>query len=463
MLIQFIVENFYSFREETVFNLIAGDEPRHEDHIQRITQPSVDLLKVSAIYGANASGKSNLINSIEFARDLILYGTRGDETISTHPFRLDADAADRPSRFQFLIYHDGRIFDYGFALDSSGIHEEWLFVKSNRNFKKMFERITTKNGKNRYSFGPSLVRRSSKKKFDRYNFEMEGTRANQLFLTEAFNRNIPEIVPVMQWFKYSLVILSPNSRYSALELRAEQDKKFNGYICELLKLADTGIETISTTVEALDMDRQFPDIPANKKQQIIDKLNQLDKLDKKGILIFDGRNQYTISRKEDGQSVLVKLKMCHRGAEDQLIDFQIEEESEGTQRLIHLAPAFADLWENEKVYLIDELDRRLHPNLTISLIELYLQGHIKKENRQLILITHEANLLDLRLFRKDEIWFVEKDRDGASHLFSLAEFKVRPDLDIQNGYLKGRFGAIPFLGNMERLGWIDEKENQGIC
>lgn len=452
MLIQFIVENFLSFKDETVFNLIATKDKKHPDHINRNNKlnPKANILKIAAIYGANASGKSNLINSIEFARDFIIYGTRGDETIPTVPFRLNSETIRKPSKFQFIFHYDNQIYDYGFVVDKHKIFEEWLFVKQNRYYKKMFERITTKSGKNKYEFGPSLVKKSSKNKHMRYGYEMEGTRINQLFLTEAFNRNIHELDPIMHWFKYTLVILSPNSRYSALELRAKQDRNFNRFLCRLLKIADTGIENVSTDVENLDFNKQFPDMPENLEIQIRDGLNN-----DKSILVSDGEKQYAISKTDDDKLILIKLKMQHKDTHGNFIDFKFEEESEGTQRLVHLAPAFADLLESEKVYLIDELDRRLHPVLSKSLIELYLDVHVKKDNRQLIFVTHESNLLDLEHFRRDEIWFVEKDKNGASHVVSLSDFKIRSDLDIKNGYLKGRFGAIPLIGDVERLGWTD--------
>lgn len=190
-------------------------------------------------------------------------------------------------------------------------------------------------------------------------------------------------------------------------------------------------------------------MPDNIEKQIKDAVNNDN-----AILVSDGEKQYAISKSGNNKLILLKLKMQHKGADDDLIDFKFEEESEGTQRLIHLAPAFADLLESEKVYFIDELDRRLHPNLSKSLIELYLELHIKRKNRQLIFVTHESNLLDLNYFRRDEIWFAEKDKNGASHLSSLADFKVRSDLNIKNGYLNGRFGAIPFIGDTEKLGWI---------
>lgn len=450
MLIQFAVENFLCFKDETVFNLIATKDRRHPSHINsndgRV--PKVDILKIAAIYGANASGKSNLINAIQFAQNLIIFGTSGDETIDVRPFRLDAECLQKPSRFQFIIYSRNAIYDYGFVVDRHHVHEEWLFVKTKRYFKRMYERVILDTGESEYEFGPSLVKKGSPKKYLRYRHEMEGTRANQLFLTEAFNRNIPEIEPVMHWFKYTLVILSPNSRYTALELRAQQDKKFNTYLNHMLRIADTGIVNVSSTIEKVVFNQRFPDMPKHIERQVRTSVNN-DHV----VLISDGEKQYTISKTEDDQLIIVKLKMQHQGKEDHWVDFKFEEESEGTQRLIHLAPALADLSENEKVYFIDELDRRLHPLLSKALIQLHLEKHIELPNRQFIFVTHESNLLDLALFRRDEIWFTEKDQTGASYLVSLADFKIRNDLNIKKGYLHGRFGAIPFIGDIEKLGW----------
>jgi len=455
MLIQFIVENFLSFREETTFNLIPTTDKKHMMHVNKNDKkPHIDILKIAALYGANASGKSNLVKAIKFAKELILSGTRGDETIQTKPFRLESRYIDKPCKFQFLFYQNNRIYDYGFVIDKLKVHEEWLYVKSDRNFKKMYERAITKSGKSKYEFGPSFVNKASKKKYLRYCYEIEGTRSNQLFLSEAFNRNVREVDPIISWFKDVLVILGPESRYPGVGLKAEQDKRFLVFLRQILRIADVGIQNVSTESEQLDIVKHFSNLPPKIAKKIVGEFDK-DKNVSGTIIIAGGVDEehYAISKTKKGELVLVKLKMQHKCKDGKLIDFRQEEESEGTQRLIHLAPAFTDLWENEKVYLIDELDRRLHPNLTKSLIEMYMKNHILKKNRQLIFVTHESNLLSLKLFRRDEIWFTEKNKTGASHLSSLADYKIRSDLNIRNGYLKGRFGAIPLIGDIENLGW----------
>jgi len=203
MLIQFVVENFLSFRDETIFNLIPTTDKKHITHINKNDdkKPNIEILKIAALYGANGSGKSNLIKAIKFAKDLILSGTKGDETIGAKPFRLESEYINNPCKFQLLFYHNNQIYDYGFVIDKLKVYEEWLYVKSSRSFKKMYERINTEAGKKKYEFGNSFVKDTSKKKYLRYCYEIEGTRDNQLFLSEAFNRNIQEVEPVIDWFK----------------------------------------------------------------------------------------------------------------------------------------------------------------------------------------------------------------------------------------------------------------------
>ena len=155
----------------------------------------------------------------------------------------------------------------------------------------------------------------------------------------------------------------------------------------------------------------------------------------------------------------MQLKTKHRHEAGQLVDFAIDEESDGTQRLINLIPALFILKKNpENVIFLDELDRRLHPLLSRQFLEFSLHCKTQESRNQLIFTTHDTNLLDLDLLRRDEIWFVEKNSKGASHLYSLAEFKIKPDLKIEKGYLNGRFGAIPFFGDIRSLGWIECEE-----
>lgn len=444
MLIQFIVENFLSFESETIFNLISTAQKEHQEQ-QIKTTKGFSLLSISALYGANASGKSNLIKAIAFAKDLIIQGTKPDQIIPQKFFRLNKDCFTKPSKFEFLIYIDSKIYHYYFSFDKYKIHEEWLYVKKNKKFVKYFDRLVSDNGESKYNFGTSFINKSSKKDYQFYEFVMKGTRKNQLFLTEAIEKNIDNLKALYDWFHYTLDIIHADSLYALLPFRTKEDEKFSNFLGSILKKISTDIEGIHSNEIHIDFEKQFPDMPENIKNDIVNKVNQ-----NAGFIISEGGKQYSIFQDENEKLTLLKLNIKHKikGTND-TINFELEEESDGTQRFIHLTPALVNLINNKKVMFIDELDRRLHPLLSKLFIEIYLR--LRHNNSQLIFATHEVNLLNSKILRRDEIWFAEKDEHGASHLTSLAEFKVRDDLNIQKGYLNGRFGAIPMMGSIENL------------
>jgi AAA15 family ATPase/GTPase len=450
MLIRFVVENFLSFKGEAVLDMIATKDEEQTNHIFKEEQgKEVPILRVAALYGANASGKSNLVQAIHFAQELITKGTKGDQAIPVVPFRLDKDTLRSPSRFEFTIRYKGDIYTYGFKVSGEQVLEEWLFVTSNKREVRYFERINTKEGKVKVEFGPSL---SGKNKSSKYHgflvFVVQGTRANQLFLTEAVDRNVEKVKPLMDWFNNVLQVITAESIYSPLEIRAHRDKPFTDFLGNFLRNAGTGIEGITTVNLPLDFDKQLQSTPEKDKQEIRDSL-----LKGSGVILSTGGKQYGVTLGEDKQPILVGLKTQHRTSDGQIELFDIEDESEGTQRLIHLIPALATSKSSEKVWIIDELDRRLHPLLSRMFVEAYLDCGDAPQRGQMIFTTHDTNLLDSDLLRKDEVWFIEKDSGGASHLYSLAEFKIRQGLKIEKGYLNGRFGAIPFIGDACKLGW----------
>ncbi len=454
MLIKFFVENFLSFDTEISLNMIATSKKEHQNHIIE-TDKNIKLLCTAALYGANASGKSNLIKAVSFAKEFILNGTKPDQLIQQNFFKLKKDANTKPSKFEFIIYIDSSIFHYGFSFDKQRIHEEWLYVKENVKYLKYFERIVNPDGNSKYEFGPSLVKKSEKNDYKFYKFVMQGTRPNQLFLTEAILRNIKKLKPLYNWFGDTLNIIPADSQYALLTVRAKEDKKFGEFLETILKKISKDIHKIKTTEIELDLDKQFPDMPTEMQRDI---LSSVDK--DSAVIVSDEGKQYTITQNDKENLILVKLKTCHKIKEsEETIDFELDEESDGTQRFIHLAPALVNMVSNDIVLFIDELDRRLHPLLSRSFLKIFLKSPRTKS--QMIFTTHESNLLNANLLRRDEIWFTEKDDFGASHLTSLDEFKVRDDLNLEKGYLNGRFGAIPFLGDLDLIS-IDSPQTHGI-
>ncbi len=459
MLVQFSIENFLSFDEEQVFSMVAGSGDQHTRHlIPNTPHKGKALLRGAAIYGANASGKSNLVQAIRFAQNLILQGTRITQVIPTLPFKLDADT-NRPSKFEFIIKAQGVLYNYGFRLQASQILEEWLFATPHAQEVLYFERSRLPSGTEHFQFGNALTGRI-KKQTQFLDFIAQGTRPNQLFLTEAIDRNVSELLPLFQWFQNSCLILSAEATSRDVEGRAHTNQEFIGFLSRFLCLTDTGIQAVTTKEVPFDFDRYIPEMPDWQRDEVKAIIASMSSQEMTTIRSAAGE-RFALMRGEQGEPILVLFNMQHQGKQGQYVPFQINEESDGTQRLIHLLPALFGLrQEQERVVIIDEMDSRLHPLLTRLFVQSALDGASENPQSQLIFTTHDTNLLDLDLLRRDEIWFAEKDKDGASHLYSLAEFKIRPDLKIEKGYLNGRFGAIPFIGDPSPLGLSGDPEQE---
>jgi len=456
MLIRFVFENFRSFKEESVFEMLATSSKEHSSHIINDEENKpVSTVRIAAMYGANASGKSNVVSAMSFAQDLIVDGTKNEQRINVTPFRLDKKSRLNPSKFEFTFKHLGVIYIYGFILSSNEIIEEWLFVTPKNREVKYFERVTKKN-KVKVEFGDSFVRKGKGAKSKQFlDFVAEGTRPNQLFLTEAVNHNVERLKPIRQWFTDVLQIIEAESHYGALEIKVQKDKTFTGFLGNFLESVGTGIEEITTEKRNLNLDTDFEGMDEDDKRKLKDRLA-------KGGAVSMHRSdgaQFCVTQEDGNELILINLKTKHVGADQTTELFDVEDESDGTQRLMHLVPVLFSSKYTDNVYVIDELDRRLHPLLSQAFLRNYLNC---AENRkgQLIFTTHDTNLLDAELLRNDEVWFVEKNNHGASKLYSLAEFKLRQGLKIEKGYLNGRFGAIPFISELNINKTSKNGENQ---
>lgn len=456
MLVQVTIENFLSFREAISFSMLGVNSDLN--HVNHLAVDAVgdgkSVLPVAAIYGANAAGKSNLIEAIDFAKDLIVEGTRSGKIIPVSPFKL-GNGRKKHSKFEFIFTYQNTCYSYGFTLKPSQILEEWLYAIPHQQKEEVlyFERITSEKGETQVEYGEPLKGKSDENK-QFLDFIAKGTRSNQLFVTEAVDRNVEVLLPIVNWFKKALTIIPAEAPFTGLEIGILSSEEFTSFLSVFLKFAGTGIESIGIDEVTVDLDYHFPDMSEDMR----DELNQqLAEASENSVLMIDfGKKRYLLMKGEQDQISLMQIKTKHRHEKGQLVDFSIDEESEGTQRLINLIPILFTLKkESEKVILLDELDRRLHPLLSRQFLEFFLQGKAEYIRNQLIFTTHDTNLLDLDILRRDEIWFLEKNQQGASHLYSLAEFKIRPDIKIDKGYLNGRFGAIPFFGEIHSLGWLD--------
>jgi len=443
MLLQVAIENVLSFRDEAVLNMVPVKKSRlMRDHIIEDAQNmKTRCLPIAAVYGANASGKTNLVNAIQFAKEFITEGTRPDVATGVTPFRLDSRTDIAPSRFEFVFKHEGIVYSYGFVIDSRDVREEWLFARFTASESKVFERLT-REGKVTVEAGHRLAAKRGDRQFIR--FVGQGTRPNQLFLTEANIRNVDLIKPVIHWFRDHLHVIHPGSVYQMLAFRAHKDRDFADDLSRFLRRADTGVESLECKPEEFDPDRHLPAMPDDARDAL---LSDLRAEGPARVLIQGPERSVVVYKDGDQQIRLFHLTARHTRQDGSAIDFELDEESDGTRRLMHLFPILSDLRDDDRVYVIDELDRSLHPHLSRLLINMYLEGIQERQSRgQLIFTSHDTNLFDRKLLRRDEIWLVEKDECGGSHLSSLAEFKVSEGLNYANGYLNGRFGAIPSFG-----------------
>lgn len=449
MLIRFSVENFLSFCDKAEFSMVAGKTRQHPEQKLKLKKPNnLSVVKAGVIYGANASGKSNLVKAIAYARERIITGTRLKQLIPFNPFRFAKDCQSKPSEFTFEFSTNDMSYVYGFSLDAQRIHEEWLYEITATSERQIFERKTSADKKTTVVFN---LKFDSKDDEDFLRFTARGTRPNQLFLTESIERNVEHFADVYNWFRNSLVIVYPDSKRRGLSAEFMDEGNFKQRFENLLKQFDTGISGIELQKIDLDSEPALQPIASDIRYD----LRNLAHGNIEGIAISFAAptGQYYLFFASEGSEIQSwKMITAHKvEGEDDPIYLEVNEESDGTQRLFDIIPGLMDLMDGEKVFIIDELDRSLHPHLTRNILELFLKG--KNNKSQLIVTTHEASLLDLNLLRRDEIWFIEKDGNGKSSAYSLEEYAPRYDMDIRKGYLLGRYGSIPFLNTEIALEW----------
>ncbi|MGI8640434.1 MAG: AAA family ATPase [Pyrinomonadaceae bacterium] len=423
MLIRFKVANFLSFKEETEFSMVAGRERLHPNHVVKGGKNQPNLLRSALLYGANAAGKSNFAKAIEFAKNFITSGKFaflfGSDTANW--FRFDDNYRHYSTDLMFEFFTEGKIYEYNFRilfvnLEGCSVIEEILIEVRGDKRILLFKRNLDDKGNNIFS-ETNFLDKDSDKEF--LVFVQRSVSQDELFLTHCAENNVDWFLDAFKWFKNSLHVIFPNIPDYEISKRISANDTFKEYFINLLERAGTGISDV-------------------KVRQV------------KSKNILGGWLSSNNTRRLTSEYITTdKIEILHEQKYKDVIPlFKKEEESDGTQRLFDLAFPFYDLASSEtpNVYIIDELERNLHTNLSHMLLKSYLEQDGKG---QLIATTHDTHLLDLDLLRRDEIWFAEKDEHGATQLYSLYDFNPRYDKDIEKDYLLGRYGAIPFLGNLE--------------
>lgn len=452
MLITFKINNFLSFDTQIEFMMqagtVRGGELNHHV-IKGKGRNDVDILKSAIIYGANASGKSNFIKAIEFSKNVILNGLTKTATENKH-FRLDAHSIEQPTKFEFEFKSNGKMYAYGvvLSLKNRKIQEEWLFELLKTTDKPVFERKVLDNGKSDIELSLKLDS-EGKNRFNVYKKDIKDT---QLFLSEINDKDIEDIQNIdafqdaFDWFKYNLVIMYPATQLEELDFIGNDDEMKTAFSV-FLETFKTGIHSVETVEQDIDTK-----LSIKLQESILNSLNEHG-----GVVGIElDENAYTLSKNALGELKIFKLNTNHIVKNSpKMVSFELKDESDGTRRIMDFIPALLGLAKTNKTYLIDEIDRSLHPELTQKILDVFFLNTQDIES-QLIATTHESSLLDLNALRRDEIWFVEKDKEGASKMYSLEQFKPRHDKEIRKAYLQGRFGAIPFVSNVKDLGWLKE-------
>lgn len=429
MIVSFSLENWMSFRSRVTFSMVASRERQHGDRVPKLGKYQTRVLPVAAIYGGNASGKTNFFKALSFAKALVVKGTQPDSLIPVEPFRLDAKGAEQPSRFGFELLIDEIIYEFSFAVTRKAILEEKLVVITSTSEKVLYDRR-----EGMPNFDDSLTK-------DQFlQFAFKGTRDNQLFLTNSVSQKVDNFRPVYDWFKDTLELVAPDSRFEPFEQFLDEGHPLYSTMNEMLPQLDTGIAHLGGE------DIPFENIPLPEPLK-----NKLQEDVKEGMtvrLLTEPINERFVVTRKGGELIAKKLVTYHPKADGTEAKFEIRQESDGSQRVIDLLPAFLELSAqvSKKVYVIDDLDRGLHTLLTRRLIEFYLKGCSRDTRSQLLLSTHDVLLMDQQLLRRDEMWVAERDPTGASNLLSFSEYRdVRYDKDIRKSYLQGRLGGIPRL------------------
>ena len=409
MLIRFSFKNFKSFKDENVLDMEATSLKEHEYNLVKTDQ--VNLLKVAAIYGANASGKTNVLQAFDYMKKRILVS---DDSKKNSP--IDEDNVysyminNEPISLEVeILAKNNKIYKYGFDVLKDSIVSEWLYIKKINKFYSIFER--EKN---------NVTMKSNNKISGLANID---ERTLFLNIYSKIDKDNEDFNNVYDWFVNANYLDLGNPRFedfinTRISLKILSDEKYKKELLRFIKTFDSGIEGIKTTPNSLE------EVQNNNR--------------------------------------VVKVELIHRGENNELKALPLELESNGTRKMFHLFDFFMDALRNGMVLFIDELDAKLHPLLTRYIINLFHNSETNIGNGQLIYSTHDTVNLNKETFRRDEIWFTEKNRDGVSEMYALSDYilddedgnnksgkKVRNDATYNKDYLTGRYGAIPVLEEFE--------------
>jgi len=416
VLLQFTVNNYKSIKDTTTFSMATTSKDRGNSFKVK----KYKLLQSAIVYGANASGKSNFLKAIAFMRRVVLNRDKiilSTDRLPHYPFQLSTETEDSSSSFEMVFFIDEIKYRYGFELDNTTVYAEWLYADENGKESKLFYRDIDEDELyvNRIKFKEGLRLKVAR---------------NQLFLWKCDQEGGEISASILKWFsRLNMIDGMEDGQYVNYAMKQMENKQFKRELVALVQTADIGIEDV--LLEEEDIPRSVIEempLPTELKKQFLES----DSLKK--VSLLTNHKKYDENNNEIGTTT-----------------FELdEEESRGTQKFFKMSAPILNTLREGKVLIIDELDASLHPMLTKHLIKLFHNEKINKHNAQLIFVTHDTNLLTPSLFRRDQIWLTQKDKYGATELYSLAQFKnVRKDEDFEKKYIQGKYGGVPYLQDFE--------------
>ncbi len=441
MLTQISVENFKSFHKMTKFTMISSTKIRSKTNHRIQVGSHTRLLKHAIVYGANASGKTNLVDFFRFFKATLETGL---PVWSARNFcRCSEDNEKKPSTFEIQFSMDGKFYAYGFSavLMNRLMTGEWLYeLYQNGSSRCIFEREHM--SKPELDQSVSLTK-EERMRFDTYATDFEDNMTG-LFLAEM-NRgkkfpadsNLQVFQTVYDWLSNHIIIFTPHSRLTNFQYYYDTDTL--ALINDLIRTFDTGISSIR--IEEIDLNDLSKMLPEQIFQDVKEKVGK--HMSGSGVTYFrmsgrTGNSFFNIEANENEEPKITTIKMRHGKS---IYDFEFRDESDGTRRLFDLMDMLL-MKQDDTVFIVDELERSLHPKLTERFLRLFDEFH-EDDRTQLIFTTHESSIMDQELFRRDEIWFIERDENNVSSIYSLDRFKERYDKKLSKAYLEGRYGAIP--------------------
>lgn len=425
MLIGFSVGNYRSFKDVVTLSMVAAEDACGNDELDKNNVFKVNqqfsLLKSAAIYGANASGKSNLILAFNFVRWFVMNSAKLQITdkIDVEPFRLNTETVDKPSFFEIVFQLKNKTYRYGFEVTQKQVVSEWLFCTPRSRETKIFNR---QDDKIEYS-----------KNIEQGNILRGLTKKNTLFLSLAAQFNNSLAVEIVSWFSHLGVVSWLNVEFLkeiTLEYLSDRQDLIDD-VTKLIKKLDLSIDNLEIESRKISLDSLPQDLPDVVRNIISDSSGEIKSATIK-----------TYHPKYDSTGKMIELEI-----------FDMDKhESDGTKKILALSAPILDTLQRGEVLVIDELDARLHPLMTRSIIELFNSQKTNPKNAQLIFTTHDINLLSHKFLRRDQIWFTEKNHQGATDLYSLVEFAdINNNNTFEKDYIQGRYGAIPFIGDLSTI------------